>query len=171
MIILKDREKKLLFILGGILVTGFCYYFIISPIIEFKKNSDDIYNRNRLKISKLDEIYAEYKDILSEKGKLNAVASENSGVGSMIDGIASSLNISSNKVYLKENPGIVQNGIQKITTEVKFEGVPIKALLEMLNRIERSNTPLKIQSLIIYSGIKERSRYDSVITIVSLSKR
>jgi type II secretory pathway component PulM len=171
MIILNDREKKLLFILAGILVTGICYYFIISPIIEFKKNSDDIYNRNRSKIGKLDEIYAEYKEIVSDKNKLNAVASESSGIGSMIDGIASSLNISNNKVYLNEKPGIIQNGIQKITTEVKFEGVPIKALLEMINRIERSNVPLKIESLVIYSGIKERSRYDSVITIVSLSKR
>ncbi len=171
MIILNDREKKLLFILAGILVTGICYYFILSPIVEFKKNSDDIYNRNRLKIGKLDEIYAEYKEIVSDKSKLNAVASESSGIGSMIDGIASSLNISSNKVYLNEKPGIIQNEIQKITTEVKFEGVPIKALLEMINRIERSNVPLKIESLVIYSGIKERSRYDSVITIVSLNKR
>jgi hypothetical protein len=89
----------------------------------------------------------------------------------MVDETASSLNIISNKVYLKENPGIVQNGIQKITTEIKFEGIPIKALLEFINRLENSNTPLKIQSLVIYSGIKERSRYDSVITIVSLSKR
>ncbi len=171
MININDREKKLLFILAGLLITGFCYYFIISPIIEFKRNSDEIYSKNRAKISKLDDIYAEYKEILSEKGKLNTVASENSGIGSMVDGIASSLSISSNKVYLKENPGIVQNGIQKMTTEIKFEGVPIKALMEMINRIENSNIPLKIQSLVIYSGIKERSRYDAVITIVSLNKR
>jgi len=171
MLNLNDREKKLLFILAGILVTGFVYFFIISPIIEFKKNSDDVYNNNRLKISKLDDIYSEYKDIIAEKMKLSVVASQSSGIGSMVDEIASSLNIVNNKVYLKENPGIVQNGIQKMTTEIKFEGVPIKALLEFLNKIENSNTPLKIQSLVIYSGIKERSRYDAVITIVSLSKR
>lgn len=168
---LNDREKKLLFILAGILLTGFLYYFIISPIIKFKSESDDIYNKNRMKISKLDDIYAEYKDIITEKSKLSAVASQSSGIGTMVDEIASSLNIASNKVYLKENPGIVQNGIQKMSTEIKFEGVPVKALLEFLNRIENSNTPLKIQSLVIYSGIKERSRYDAVITIVSLSKR
>ncbi|HPS85404.1 MAG TPA: type II secretion system protein GspM [Spirochaetota bacterium] len=171
MINLNDREKKLLFILAGILITGFVYYFILSPIIEFKKNSDDIYNKNRLKINKLDDIYSEYRDIITEKSKLSAVASGNSGIGSMVDEIASSLKIASNKVYLKENPGIVQNSIQKMTTEIKFEGVPVKELLEFLNRIENSNTPLKIQSLVIYSGIKERSRYDAVITIVSLSKR
>lgn len=171
MIKLNDREKKLLFILAGILITGFLYYFIISPIIRFKADSDDIYNKNRIKISRLDDIYSEYKDIITEKSKLSAVASQSSGIGAMVDEIASSLNIVSNKVYLKENPGIVQNGIQKMTTEVKFEGVPVKALLEFLSRIENSNTPLKIQSLVIYSGIKERSRYDAVITIVSLSKR
>lgn len=168
---LNDREKKLLFILAGLLISGFLYYFIISPIIRFKSDSDDIYNKNRMKISRLDDIYIEYKDIITEKSKLSAVASQSSGIGTMVDEIAASLNIASNKVYLKENPGIVQNGIQKMTTEVKFEGVPVKALLEFLNRIENSNTPLKIQSLVIYSGIKERSRYDAVITIVSLSKR
>ncbi len=171
MLNLNEREKKLLYILSGILVTGFVYYFIISPIIQFKKNSADIYNKNRMKISKLDEIYSEYKDIISEKGKLNAVASESRGIAAMVDEFAASLGITSNKVYLKENPGIVQNGIQKMTTEIKFEGIPIKALLEFINLIENSNTPLKIQTLVIYSGIKERSRYDTVITIVSLSKR
>lgn len=171
MINLNEREKKLLFILTGVLATGFLYYLIISPIIDFKKNSADIYNKNKLKISKLDNIYSEYKEIISEKSKLNAIASQSTGIGTRVDEIATSLNILSNKVYLKENPGIVQNGIQKITTEIKFEGVPIKALLEFINRIESSNTPLKVQSLVIYSGIKERSRYDSVITIISLNKR
>lgn len=171
MINLNEREKKLLFILAGILATGFIYFFIISPVIEFKKNSADIYKKNRLKITRLDDIYLEYKDVVSEKSKLNAIASEHKGVGTMADEIAASLNITGNKVYLKENPGIVQNGIQKITTEIKFEGITMKSLLEFINRIENSNTPLKIQNLVIYSGIKERSRYDSVITIVSISKR
>lgn len=171
MINLNEREKKLLLVLAGILSVGFIYYFIISPVIEFKKNSNDIYNRNRIKISKLDEIYSEYKDIILEKGKLSAIASQSSGIAALVDEIASSLNIKSNKVYLNENPGVVQNGIQKMTTELKFEGIPMKALLEFLNKIENSNVPLKIQSIIIDSGIKERNRYDSVITIVSLSKR
>jgi hypothetical protein len=89
----------------------------------------------------------------------------------MVDEIAASLNIKNNKVYLNENPGIVQNGIQKMTTEIKFEGVQINSLLEFISRIENMNTPIKIQSLLIDSGMKERSRYDSVITLVSLSKR
>jgi len=171
MINLNDREKKLLFILAGIFIAGFVYYFIVSPIIEFKKNSDDIYNKNRLKISKLDDIYSEYQDIIIEKGKLNTVASENSSIATLVDQIASNLNIKTNRTNFKETPGIVQNGIQKTTTEMKFEGIPINALLEFINKIENSNTPLKIQKLVIYSGIKERSRYDAVITIVSLSKR
>ncbi len=171
MINLNNREKKLLFVLAGILITGFIYYFLISPIIELKENSDNIYNKNRLKIVKLDELYSDYKDIISEKNKLNSVVSSNSGIGAMVDDIALNLKIISNKVYLKENPGVVQNGFQKMTTEIKFEGITIKALLEFINKLENSNTPLKIQSLVIFSGIKERSRYDSVITIVSLSKR
>jgi len=168
---LNDREKKLLFVLAGIFIAGFLYYFIISPIIQFKKNSDDIYNKNRLKISRLDDIYSEYKDILAEKGKLNTVASESSSIATLVDSVATNLNIKSNRTNFTENPGIVQNGIQKTTTEIKFEGITINSLLEFINKIENSNTPLKIQKLRIISGIKERSRYDTVITIVSLSKR
>ena len=171
MLNLNDREKKLLFILASLIGALILYFVIISPVIEFKKSSDDIYNKNRLKTIKLDEIYSEYREILSEKNKLNTITAGNAGIGAKVDEIATGLGIIGNKVYLKENPGNIQNNIQKITTEIKFEGITVKALLEFLNKIENSNLPMKIQNLVIYSGIKERSRYDSVITIVSLSRR
>ena len=171
MLKINDREKKLLLILAIIIVVLILYYLIISPLITFKRNSDDVYNKNRLKISKLDEIYSQYREIVTEKNKLNTIAAGNTGIGAKIDEIAMGLGIIGNKVYLKENPANVQNNIQKMITEIKFEGITIKSLMEFLNKIENSNTPMKIQNLVIYSGIKERSRYDSVITIVSLSKR
>ena len=171
MLNLNDREKKLLLVLGALITALALYFFIISPLINFKRNSDDIYNKNRIKINKLDEIYSEYSNILAEKSKLNAVAAGNAGIGARVDEIASGLGIISNKVYLKENPGNMQNNIQKMTTEIKFEGITIKALIEFIHKIENSSIPMKIQNLVIYSGIKERSRYDSVITIVSLSRK
>ena len=171
MLNINDREKKLLLILAALIAALILYFLIISPLINLKKNSDDVYNKNRLKINKLDEIYSEYREILTEKNKLNTIAAGNAGIGAKVDEIASGLGIIGNKVYLKENPGNIQNNIQKMTTEIKFEGITIKALMEFLSKVESSNTPMKIQNLVIYSGIKERSRYDSVITIVSLSKR
>jgi type II secretory pathway component PulM len=171
MLKINDREKKLLIVLGALISALGLYFLIISPLIDLKKNSDEIYNKNRLKINRLDDIYSQYRDILTEKSKLNAIAAGNTGIGAKVDEIATGLGIIGNKVYLKETPGNIQNNIQKMTTEVKFEGISIKALMEFLNKIESSNIPLKIQNLVIYSGIKERSRYDSVITIVSLTRR
>lgn len=171
MLTLNDREKKLLIVLSVVLATGLLYFLIISPLIELKKNSDNVSVINRNKLSKLDDIYNDYKDVIAEKSKLNTVASENRGVTALVDEIATGLNIAGNKVYLKENPGVVQNGIQKIITELKFEGIQLKSLLQFIEKIENMNKPLKIKSLVITSGVKERSRYDAVITIISLSKR
>ncbi len=171
MLTLNDREKKLMIVLAVILSAGLLYFIIISPIIDLKKSSDNISAANRSRIIKLDDIYNDYKDVIAEKSKLNTVASDNRGVAAMVDEIAGSLSIAGNKVYLKENPGVVQNNIQKLVTELKFEGIQMKALLQFVEKLENSNTPLKIKSLVITSGVKERSRYDAVITIISLSKR
>ncbi|HOP62694.1 MAG TPA: type II secretion system protein GspM [Spirochaetota bacterium] len=171
MINLSTREKRLLIILASIILAGACYYLVIIPVSEFKKSADSSYEKNMARINKLEELNSTYREILAEKNRLNASTEQARGLTPLIDEIAGALNITTNKAFLKENPGIVQNGIQKITTEVKFEGVTINSLIEFINRLENSNSTLKIKNILITSGIKERSRYDAILTIVSLSKR
>lgn len=171
MINLSTREKRLIIILASILAAGICYYLIIKPVAEFKKNADSSYEKNLSRINKLEEINNRYRDILAEKSRLNASTPQGNGLAPIVDEIAGGLKIAGNKAYLRENPGIIQNGIQKITTEIKFEGVKIDSLLEFINRLEKSNETLKIKNIVITSGIKERSRYDAVLTVVSLAKR
>ena len=170
MINFSDREKKLLIVLIITAVLSFTYYFIVTPIIEYKENSDTAYDTNRLKILTLDNTYSEYKDIIDEKKKLNALAA-NSNIVSMTNEIASELNIRNNINYKTTNSNIVQNDIEKTTTEIRVEGVPINALLQLIDRIEKLNLPLNVQKIVITSGFKDRDRYDSLIVIVSLNKK
>jgi len=171
MINLSRREKRLLMLLALIIITGVLYFFIIKPVSDFKKQADNSYEKNMARLNKLEELNNDYRDILAEKSRLNAAAPDGKGIAPLVDEIAGSLNISGNKTYLRENPGVIQNGIQKITTEIKFEGIPISSLLEFINRLENSNSTLKIKNILINSGIKERSRYDAILTVVSLTKR
>ena len=170
MINLSDREKKLLIVLIITAILSFTYYFIVSPIIEYKENSETAYDSNRLKIAALDNTYSEYKNIIEEKKKLNTLAAKGNIV-SMTNDIASDLDIRNNINYKTTNSNIVQNDIEKTTTEIRVEGVPINALLQLIDRIEKLNLPLNVQKIVITSGFKDRDRYDSLIVIVSLNKK
>lgn len=171
MINLSTREKQLIMILASILIAGAFYFLIIKPVSDFKNNADRSYEYNMSRMSKLEEINSSYRDIIAEKNRLSASTPQGNGLAPLVDEIAGGLNIAGNKTYLRESPGVIQNGIQKITTEIKFEGVTVASLLEFVNRLETSNSTLKIKSIVINSGIKERNRYDAILTVVSLTKR
>ena len=170
MIQINKREKNLLIILAAVVGILFSYYVIIDPVASFKRNAGENLEKNLDKISRLDEIYSEYKEVLAEKNQLN-IDAETTAVSSIINEAATSLNINTNKVDLGENQGAVKNGIQLITTNVKFEGVSIRNMIEFIYRLESSGTPLKIKNLTITAGMKGKNRYDAVITILSLAKR
>lgn len=171
MINLSAREKRLLMMLAAVIITGAFYFLIIKPVADFKRHSDNSYEQNMARLNKLEDLNNSYREILAEKSRLNAAAPDGKGIAPLVDEIAGALNIAGNKSYLRESPGVIQNGIQKVTTEIKFEGVTITSLLEFINRLENSNSTLKIKNLSINSGIRERSRYDAILTVVSLTKR
>ncbi len=170
MIQINKREKNLLIILAAVAGILFSYYVIIDPVVNFKRNAGENLEKNLDKISRLDEIYSDYKEVLAEKNQLN-IDAETAAISSIINEAATSLNINTNKVDLGENQGAVKNGIQLITTNVKFEGVSIRNMIEFIYRLESSGTPLKIKNLTITAGMKGKNRYDAVITILSLAKR
>lgn len=170
MIQLNKREKKMLMILAALAGIMLVYYLVISPIISIKQNADSTLENNISRIAKLDEIYSEYKEVQVQKNQLN-IDAESSGITAIIDEASTSLNIASNKVYSRDYPGINKNGIQLISTDVKFEGISIRNIIEFVYKIENSGAPVKIKSLTISAGIKGRNRYDAVMTILSLTKR
>ncbi|HPD77936.1 MAG: General secretion pathway, M protein [Spirochaetes bacterium ADurb.Bin218] len=171
MINLSNREKNLIIVLISVVILGIFYTFIISPVVEFKKNAEQSFVKNISLLNKFEEINNEYKLVLAEKSRLSSASGMGTGIAGLVDEISKSLNIASNRTSLKEMPGIVQNGLQKITTEIRFEGISIQSALEFINRLENSNMTLKVKNVVINSAIKERSRYDIIITVVSLTKR
>jgi len=170
MIQMNKREKKLLAVLIALITGLVLYYLIISPLVNFKKNADRSLELNFSKINRLDDIYAEYKDIQLQKNQLN-VNAENSTITSIVEEAASSLGISSNRVLLDNNPGVIKDGIQLMTTEIKFEGLSIKNLLSFIYKVENSGAPVKIKKLTVTAGFKGKNRYDLVMTTLSLQKR
>ncbi|HOK01100.1 MAG TPA: hypothetical protein PKX79_01700 [Spirochaetota bacterium] len=171
MINLSNREKNLIIVLISVVILGIFYTFIISPVVEFKKNAEQSFVKNISLLNKFEEINNEYKLVLAEKSRLSSASGMGTGIAGLVDEISKSLNIASNRTSLKEMPGIVQNGLQKITTEIRFEGISIQSALEFINRLENSNMTLKVKNVVINAAIKERSRYDIIITVVSLTKR
>ncbi|HON17330.1 MAG TPA: type II secretion system protein GspM [Spirochaetota bacterium] len=171
MINLSNREKNLIIVLISVVILGIFYTFIISPVVEFKKNAEQSFVKNISLLNKFEEINNEYKLVLAEKSRLSSASGMGTGIAGLVDEISKSLNIASNRTSKKEMPGIVQNGLQKITTEIRFEGISIQSALEFINRLENSNMTLKVKNVVINAAIKERSRYDIIITVVSLTKR
>ncbi len=168
---LSKREIILLRILAGLIGLLFIYYFLITPVMNFKSKTDDFNLNNLDKLVKFDEIIFQYSETKLEKDRLETALASGTGISTLVDEIAISLNIISNKVYLRERPGRMQEGIQIVNTELKFEGLDIKSLLSFINRLENSNSMLKIRNMSITAGLKDTNRYDAVITIISFYRR
>ena len=171
MLKLSRREKRLLQILGGLIGALFLYYFLVVPVLNFKSRTEDFNKSSRDKLVRFDELVFQYRETKNEKDRLENAVVSGTGISTLVDEIAVSLNISGNKVYLRERPGRIQEGIQIITTELKFEGLNIQSLLEFISRLENSNTMLKIKNLTLTAGLKDTNRYDAVITVVSFYRR
>jgi len=171
MLNLSKREIRLLRILAGLIGMIFIYYFLITPVLNFKSKTDDFNLNNLDKLVRFDEMIFQYSETKLEKERLETAIASGTGISTLVDEIAVSLNITGSKVYLRERPGRIQDGIQIVNTELKFEGLDIKSLLDFISRLENSNTMLKIRNMTITAGLKETNRYDAVITVVSFYRR
>ena len=168
---LSKREIILLRILAGLIGLLFIYFFLITPVMNFKSKTDDFNLNNLEKLVKFDQVVLQYSETRLEKERLETALASGTGISALVDEIAISLNIISNKVYLRERPGRIQDGIQIVNTELKFEGLDIKSLLNFINRLENSNSMLKIRNMSVTAGLKDTNRYDAVITIISFYRR
>jgi len=171
MLKLSRREIRLLQVLGGLVGALFLYYFLVVPVLNFKSRTENFNRNSRDKLVRFDEIVFQYRETKNEKDRLESAVVAGTGISTLVDEISGTLNISGNKVYLRERPGRIQEGIQIITTELKFEGLNIQSLLEFISRLENSNTMLKIRNLTLTAGLKDTNRYDVLITVVSFYRR
>lgn len=171
MINLTKREKILLRIFIVFVSVIAVYFAIIKPILSLKENTETQYKDNITKLSKLEAIYDQYKEIRQKKNQYEQMLQQSGGITSLIKEHAKSADIVKNITYTRENPGSVQNKYKKNSTEVKFEGVGIKSVMNFIYKIENSNRLLKISYLRIHQALKGKDMYDVIIKIDSLSNQ
>ena len=169
---LSQREKTLLKSLIALVLVIFIYFLIASPIIEFTKTSNEELKRNIDNLNRIDRLYKEYSEIQQKKIKyLTLLDKKNENITSLVEQYANSTNIATNIAYTRRTQSNIQNKYIRITTNVKFEGVPIQPFLRFIYEIENSNKLLNISYLRIYQGLKGTDKYDAILKIDSFTTK
>jgi|GEM_PF-648940 len=166
-----NREKNLLKILGAVVAVTLLYSFIIEPIFIQGNNGNKTSGTKKDDLYELEKIYKKYQVTVDLKNKINNSIKNSVSISSIVDEIATSHNIIKNKVDLREREGKIHNKVQKVKTEIKFEGVAIKPLLSMLDQLESSSTFIKIKKVSIYTTSTDNTRYDATIEVESFIKK
>jgi type II secretory pathway component PulM len=163
MINLTDREQKLLKILAGIIAIAAVYLLIIRPLSSFRERTGREFDNNTQNLIKLDKIFDEYIAAKEKNARYNSLLKNSSGLTTLIEENAQSVNILKNKSYNRDNPSSLQNKYRGLSTEVKFEGVDIKSVVNFIYKMENSNRLVKISYLNIKQALNQTSTYDVII--------
>ena len=167
MIEFSSREKKLLMVLCCLVIAVALFYIVINPYLNFRKSFTSSGTEAMAHVNELESIYYEYRSIKEKKDSYSRLMKESGGVSTLVEENAGKLGILNNKIYNRERETNVQNKFKKTTTEVKFEGINIKAALNFIYSMENSDKLIKVSSLRINQGVKERSNYDMTIVFDS----
>ncbi|MCP4138036.1 MAG: type II secretion system protein M [bacterium] len=168
---ISDREKKLIRILIAVASVFIIYFFIVTPIINYKATIQEEFKANQTKADTLDKIYEQYKALQDKKTKYERLLNRTKNVTSLIEENATACNILNNKKYSRNNAKNLQNKYQKVTTNIKFESVDMKPILDFLYRMEQSGKLISVKYLRINHGFKGKTNFDVTIKIDSYSRK
>ncbi len=149
--------------------TAILYFLIIAPIVSFRSHMQKEFDSNMDKLNKLDTIHEEYRDARDQVARYRSQLMSGQGTTSQIEETAKSLNILRNKVYTRDMPSNIQDKYKKISTDVKFEGVDIKSMIEFIYRMENSGKLTKVSYIRINQALKGRNMYDVTLKLDTLS--
>jgi type II secretory pathway component PulM len=167
---ISQREKLLLQVLSGIMVLVIIYFLIISPLMKLKSSGENELKSNLDNLNKIDKVYQEYKEIQQKKTQIKSLLDKKTeNVTSMIEQWANSSNIAKNIAYTRRSESKMQNKYNRVTTDVKFEGVGIDKFLKFLYDLENSNILLKISYIRINQALKGANTYDVILKIDSFT--
>jgi len=166
-----QREKNLLKILGIIVAATLIYSFIIEPVFILRGQRTTSSKTKQEDLEALEKIYTRYSEIQSLKNRINLSINNNTSVSSVIYEGATSLNIPKSNFNIKEYPGKTESRIQKIRTEMKIEGMSIKPILNLVDRIENSSMYIKVKKINLNQTATNKSKYDAIIEFENFIKR
>jgi hypothetical protein len=165
---ISQREKTLLIILAVIGGISILYFFIITPLVNMKKGGDVDIKSNIDRISKIDRIYDEYKDIKQESTRIKSLLDKkNENITTQIEQWSNATNIAKNVAYTRRNQTNLQNKYVRITTDMKIDGIGIEPLLKFLYEVENSGKLIKISYIRIQQALKGTDTYDVILKIDS----
>lgn len=171
MLNLSEREKRLIQALLIVVIAIALYFLIISPVLSYKERIDMEYENNVSRLMKLDRLYEEFREIKQEKQRKKALLNNTRGVTTLIEENAEKAGILGNKIYTRDNPLKIQDDLQKVSTDVKFEGVSITPFMKFIYLMENSDKMIKVNYLQISLALKGRNTYDVRIKFDSLTSR
>jgi hypothetical protein len=163
MINLTDREQKLLKIFAVIIVLAIVYLFIVRPLVSFRESTSREFENNAQNLVKLDKIFEEYLSVKEKNARYNLLLRNSSGLTTLIEENAQAVNILKNKTSNRDNPSSLQNKYHGLSTEVKFEGVDIKSVVNFIYKMENSDRLVKISYLNIKQALNQTRTYDVII--------
>lgn len=167
MIKLTPREKRLVQIMGVFFAILVLFYGIINPIMNLKQSIDEKYETNIQRLNEMDAVYKQFREIKEKREKMDQLLRDTRSVSTLVEDNARKANIINNKAYNRDNESNIQNKFKKITTDVKFEGVNIKGVMDFLYYMENSNKLIKVSYFRINEALKERNNYDVTIKFES----
>ncbi len=167
MIALSNRERillRVLYVIAGLFVI---YFFIITPVMRITSDSRKSWDQNTNRLAELDSLYQEYRDIQDKKNSISDLMRDTRGMATLVEENAKNAGILQNKADNRDQTSNIQNKYQKITTEVRFEGVDIRPLMKFLFDMENSGKYVRISYLRINQAVKERQTYDVTVKFTS----
>jgi len=165
MISITKREKTLLQIFVFFLAGLGLYFLLIKPFLEQQKNIELSSNTNLVKLNQLEKIYKSYREVKHEKENLEKLLKNSGGITSLIEEMARKTNILDKKAYSRDHPTNIKNKYKKITTDIKFESVPIESIVRFIYELEQSDKIIKIGYLKINEAIRDKKTYDITLKI------
>jgi hypothetical protein len=169
---ISQREKYLIYALGGMVAFAVVYYLIIVPIVEYRSSSEKETRKNVSDLSRLESLYDQYRDVKQRKTRYQSLlGSRSENIGTLVEQWANTADVSRYMAYNRRTQANIQNKFTKFTSDIKLDSVPIQKFFRFLYEIENANTLLKVNYLKIYQGLKGADTYDVIIKIDSFSQQ
>ncbi len=169
---ISQREKYLLYALGGMIAFAVVYYLIIVPFAEYRSSSEKETRKSVSDLSRLDSLYDQYRDIKQRKTRYQSLLGNRSeNISTLVEQWANTADVSKHIAYNRRTQANIQNKFTKFTSDIKLDSVPIQKFFRFLYEVENANTLLKVNYLKIYQGLKGADTYDVIIKIDSFSQQ
>ncbi len=168
---ISDREKKMLILLGIILLFVILYRFIYIPLTTISEETIASDKTTEEQLDELNRIFTLYEKARRDNNRFDNLLNKKSGEAlSTIDKLLSDHGLTSQIAYKRSNPTNIQNKYTRYNMDLKLVGIPIQSGLAFIQDLESKNNLIYINYLDIKDVTKDRGLYDMLLKIYVYEK-